>query len=82
MKRQAESDLWYVIRYLRTKNDQCSLLHGVKEVRIEAVKTRAQERGKTEQTIYRHLKLAAGLDKHGTADDLDLYLFDQIRRQQ
>ena len=79
MKRQAERDLRYVIEYLRTKKNRCSSPQGVKEVRIEAVKARARERGKTEQTIFRQLKRATGLDLQGTADGLDLILFRLIQ---
>ncbi len=78
MKRQAICDLSYVKRYMKDKEDRCSSLPGVTEVRNEAENALAEKRNVTKQTVHRNLKLAAGVDKQGGADALDQFLHKRI----
>lgn len=78
MKRHAERDLWYVIKRLRDKKDQCSSLRGVREVRIKVEEELAQEKCVNKNTVHRQLKFAAGVDKQGNAAALDLFLYRAI----
>ena len=78
MKAQAYRDLSYVAEYLKARKAKCSSLQGVREVRLEAVKERAHERGVQSKTVYRNLKFALKIDKQGGSDHLDLWLLNHI----
>ena len=76
MKPVADRDLLYVLRILKENKSRCSSLQGIAEVRIEAEKARACERGVSRQTIHRQLKFAARVDKQGNAAALDSRLHE------
>lgn len=71
---QAYQDLGYVVSYIRERKAKCLSLRDVKEIRIEAIKELAGERGVLKSTIYRNLKFATKTDKRGGVDELDLFL--------
>ena len=71
MKWQAESDLGWVLDYLRNNRNHIRSSRDVRELRIKAAKAHARERGVLPSTIHRNLKLALELDGCGDAEDLD-----------
>ena len=76
---QAYQDLAYVVDYIRKRKARCLSLRDVKELRIEATKRLAGERGILKSTIYRNLKFATKTDKRGGVGALDLCLMELIK---